>query len=506
VKTVVVRALLLLSFSSVIISVASATVPVVQVSSPGNGAQVTSPVHYVATASSPQCKSGIAAMRIYSAPHTDAYDVSGGSLNANVNFTPGTYNTVVQAWDNCGGVGKTAVAITVGGNAAAAPRFLYTTEFGAGKVAGFLVDASTGALQATGQPPVWAHWGPTRVASDKGGYRLYVANQGSHDLNAYFINRSNGYLSPVPGSPIATGGTGQGVAVAPSGKYVFVITDSSDGGTTGVAAFMVNSNGSLTPVAGSPFQTQSSPAAIAIDPSGKYVYVSHSLVNSSPGYEIDAYTINPNDGALTPVPGSPFIAPQPDQFQCPLCGAGGGIFDLAIDPQGKYLLAPVYSDGTVDVFKIDPTTGTLTPVSGSPFVDVYPNSPSFNGAEPLSIAISPLDNYVYTSAQSYPGTGGIGTSSLITEWSFNPSTGALTRVTTQSDPGNVCNEHVMRTDPSGKFLYEPAFTNCQMGTPGGAILGFSINQSNGSLTLLPGMPLSLGYTELNPIDGIAITP
>ncbi|HZR58815.1 MAG TPA: hypothetical protein VFA74_18240 [Terriglobales bacterium] len=81
--------------------------------SPTNNSQVTSPVHYVASAASPQCAKGIAAMRIYTAPGVSAYTVNSNQLDTNITLASGTYNTVVQAWDNCGGVGKTPITIFV---------------------------------------------------------------------------------------------------------------------------------------------------------------------------------------------------------------------------------------------------------------------------------------------------------------------------------------------------------------------------------------------------------
>jgi hypothetical protein len=81
--------------------------------SPTNGGVVTSPVHYVASASAPNCSKGISAMRIYTAPRVGAYTVNGASLDTYLNTATGTYNVVVQAWDNCGGVYKTPLTITV---------------------------------------------------------------------------------------------------------------------------------------------------------------------------------------------------------------------------------------------------------------------------------------------------------------------------------------------------------------------------------------------------------
>lgn len=89
--------------------------PAVIVSSPVNGTTVSSPVQFTASASSPNCSKGVASMRIYSNPGVDAYTVSGSSLNISLTLSPGSYDSVVQSWDNCGNVGKTFVTITVSG-------------------------------------------------------------------------------------------------------------------------------------------------------------------------------------------------------------------------------------------------------------------------------------------------------------------------------------------------------------------------------------------------------
>ncbi len=83
------------------------------VTSPLNNSVVQSPVHWVATASAPNCQKGVAAIGIYTAPGVLAYWTNGGNLNTYLPMAPGKYNTVVQDWDNCGGWGKTPVTITV---------------------------------------------------------------------------------------------------------------------------------------------------------------------------------------------------------------------------------------------------------------------------------------------------------------------------------------------------------------------------------------------------------
>ena len=84
----------------------------VNVSSPANNSTVGSPAKFVATASS-TCSHGVASMGVYTAPGRLAYVVNGASLNKSLSLNPGTYNTVVQEWDRCGGAAKTPVTITV---------------------------------------------------------------------------------------------------------------------------------------------------------------------------------------------------------------------------------------------------------------------------------------------------------------------------------------------------------------------------------------------------------
>jgi hypothetical protein len=52
-------------------------------------------------------------MGIYTAPGVLAYVSNGSTLNTNLNLSPGTYDTVVEDWDYCGGAGTTPIKITV---------------------------------------------------------------------------------------------------------------------------------------------------------------------------------------------------------------------------------------------------------------------------------------------------------------------------------------------------------------------------------------------------------
>jgi hypothetical protein len=99
----------------VLVCLTSFTYAGVWVSAPSQNSNVATTVQYVAKATT-SCSKGIAAMGIYSAPGKLVYLVHKSSLNTLLQFSPGTYNTVVQEWDNCGWTSKTAVTIHVGGS------------------------------------------------------------------------------------------------------------------------------------------------------------------------------------------------------------------------------------------------------------------------------------------------------------------------------------------------------------------------------------------------------
>lgn len=86
----------------------------VYVSSPGNGATVGSPVNFSASAST-GCSNGIASMGVY-VNNSLKYVGTGSSLNTSISLGAGSYYTVIQEWDNCGGSTTAARSITVSGS------------------------------------------------------------------------------------------------------------------------------------------------------------------------------------------------------------------------------------------------------------------------------------------------------------------------------------------------------------------------------------------------------
>jgi hypothetical protein len=86
----------------------------VTVTSPKSGATVSSPVSYVAKATT-TCSKGVSSMGVY-VNNKLIQKEKGAALNLSIALSPGTYsNTVVEEWDLCGGASYTKVPITVSG-------------------------------------------------------------------------------------------------------------------------------------------------------------------------------------------------------------------------------------------------------------------------------------------------------------------------------------------------------------------------------------------------------
>jgi 6-phosphogluconolactonase (cycloisomerase 2 family) len=83
--------------------------------------------------------------------------------------------------------------------------------------------------------------------------------------------------------------------------FIYIAENSGVGGTVGV--FKVDSvTGALSPVQGSPFQAGVSTAGLAVDSTGRFVYVTDG------GSNVRGYSVNATTGVLTPLPGSPYPA------------------------------------------------------------------------------------------------------------------------------------------------------------------------------------------------------
>ncbi len=88
------------------------------------------------------------------------------------------------------------------------------------------------------------------------------------------------------------------MTVDPTARFVYIaIFDNNN-----ISLFGIGSDGALTPVSGSPFATGAGPVSVAVDPMAEFAYVAN--IDSN---DISAYRIG-SSGTLTTVQGSPFPA------------------------------------------------------------------------------------------------------------------------------------------------------------------------------------------------------
>ena len=140
------------------------------------------------------------------------------------------------------------------------------------------------------------------------------------------------------------------VAVDPSGKFVYV----TNFGHQSVSGYMIDpSTGALTSIAGSFFTAKRFATGVAVHPSGKFVYVA---AFSYPGFSgnISGYTINPEHRGAH--------LHRRFTLRCGRRAArrGGG-------PERQVRLCGEFRFGNVSGYTINLPTGALTPIAGSPF-------------------------------------------------------------------------------------------------------------------------------------------
>ena len=176
---------------------------------------------------------------------------------------------------------------------------------------------------------------------------------------------------------------------------------------------------------------------------------------------VDAWQINPVSGLLTVVPGSPFLLG-------PLSAAGG----IATAPNQQVVY--VGDAGKIDAFSAD-ATGALTALPASPF-------PSGSN---IYLAVDPSGHFLFSSAADPPGE----------VFAFTiDSTGALTDV--PGSPFATIPNFVGSTNPSeivvdstGNFVYVGLLAT-------GQVAAFSIVPGSGALNPVPGSPFPAGNVPL----------
>jgi sugar lactone lactonase YvrE len=210
-----------------------------------------------------------------------------------------------------------------------------------------------------------ANAAPADVLFNGTGTKLVGTEVGTSLIDSFTVG-PDGRLTAAPDSPIPAQGLGPfGSEFRPTNPdQLFVSNAHNVGAGTGTISSYTNSpNGTLTPVAGSPFpDQQTAPCWVEITHDGQFLFT----VNTGSG-EISRYQIAPN-GALTLLGSTPV-------------GQTGGVgaVDARLSPDGRFLYVDESRIGKVGAFAVN--GGNLTELGASPFA--LPT-----GATPAGIVVS----------------------------------------------------------------------------------------------------------------------
>jgi len=148
---------------------------------------------------------------------------------------------------------------------------------------------------------------PTILRAQTGAF-VYVTNAGGPGpgtVSAYSINHPSGILIPVQGSPFPAGTSPWSIVVDPEGRFAYVANRGDD--TMGLRHRWGHRRTHTCCLARlfrrNPTIRGEFPWSVAVDPTGKFVYVANYYAAN-----VRAFGIDQNTGALAQVSGSPFPA------------------------------------------------------------------------------------------------------------------------------------------------------------------------------------------------------
>jgi DNA-binding beta-propeller fold protein YncE len=314
----------------------------------------------------------------------------------------------------------TAMAIDPSGT------YLYVASSGQPEttIGSYKIGAS-GAVTAVATSSVLPYAGIDQFLVSPSGNVLYALDKADFLLSAFSL--SSGVLTPLPTSPLSlsSGGLPQAIAIDPTGSFLYLTeaaeTTTNGGDTDGLFGFNLAADGSLTPMQlGFSYPVGQSPSGMAVDAAGQLLYVAN---NGS--FEIWVYSIARGNGAGELSKVSAIRAAYPSQL-----GIVSGPSALSFTPTQLYVTNATGS-GTITQFTIDPATGNLNNLS----------APVASGSSPQSMTTDPFGIYAYA--------GGSGSNELS---GYSISDTGLSLLT--GSPFTSGNQPTgLTTDLTGTYLY-----------------------------------------------------
>jgi hypothetical protein len=141
---------------------------------------------------------------------------------------------------------------------------------------------------------------------------------------------SDGSLKAIPGPPLPANSVPYSVGFGPDGKYLYAFFALSDGAHEQLAVFSVGRDGALVPIPGSPFKDSQErfdvQSQLIVHPKGKFAYALGGVPGATPS--VLTYKIE-NDGRLIPVAGSPYYLSSAEVIALELT--------MNMDPGGNFI-------------------------------------------------------------------------------------------------------------------------------------------------------------------------
>ena len=188
----------------------------------------------------------------------------------------------------------------------------------------------------------------------------------------------------------------------------FIYTNSDIQGANNVQGFRVGADGTLSEIAGSPFATGGVGAGAGYHASTRIAISARGrflYASNSITNDISAFSIDPSSGNLAPVPGSPFSL----ESSSPSNSFDFGI-SLAVTPNGQFLMAGNPASERITAFRIE-ADGSLAAVPGSPF---------FAGGKPIGMKVSPNGKFLAAGLLGRVGIFGIAPDGSLTSIQGSP--------------------------------------------------------------------------------------
>jgi 6-phosphogluconolactonase len=274
---------------------------------------------------------------------------------------------------------------------------------------------------------------------------------------------ADGSLTPIAGSPFSVGGAGGGAAdasqgslqLSSNGKYLLAV----DAGSNQISVLQINHNGTLTTAAGSPVSSGGvDPVSIGVHRNLVYV------ANAGPGASVGdtnytGFRLN-GAGRLTPIANSTYVLPndaKPGQ--------------ILFNDNGRKVVGTRIATSEIDSFTVD-HTGRLVPAAGSPY-DAQAFSPA-QGWGQLGSEFSPTNPNQLFVSDAHTAAGGAAFPGLVSSF-IDGSGGSLTPLglPVANDGGAAC---WIEVSHNGKFLFD-------VNTASASISSYSVAK-NGALTFL----------------------